>query len=104
MATYTLSNFRSLPVHSAEEMKALELGSGEVLIHAEDIRVRRTNLDKAISLARSEKYATAIVVKGTQGMYRTETTVTAVLDGFVYTGSGLKIPMERIISVDFYSK
>jgi hypothetical protein len=100
---YTLSNFRNIPISTNEEISKLQFDSEDVLIREEDIRVRRTNLDKAISLARSEKFSTSIIVKAAQNLFRIESTVLSIDNGFVVTKSGLKIPLNCIYSADFHS-
>lgn len=99
--TYTLSNFRSLPVTSKEDLSKITFESGDVLSRPEDIRVRRTNLDKAISLGRSEKYKTSIVLKSGENLYRIETNVVSIQSDSVNTSNGLTIPLYCIYSVDF---
>ncbi len=101
--SYTLSNFRNIPISSNEEISKIQFGSEDVLIRDEDIRVRRTNLDKAISLARSEKFSTSIIVKAEQNLFRIESTILGIENGFVHTKSGLKIPLNCIYSADFHS-
>jgi hypothetical protein len=100
---YTLSNFRDIPISTNEEISRIQFGSEDVLIREEDIRVRRTNLDKAISLARSEKFSTSIIVKAAQDLFRIESPVLSIEKGFVYTKNGLKIPLTCIYSADFHS-
>lgn len=103
MSTYTLSNFRNLPVSGEEELKALEFGHNDVLSEVDDSRVRRTNLEKALSLARSERYKTALVVGAGDRLYRTDAAVIGLDEDFAYTSLGFKIPIRCILSVDFYS-
>ncbi len=64
---------------------------------------KAANLDKAISLARSEKFSTSIIVKAAQDLFRIESPVLSIEKGFVYTKNGLKIPLTCIYSADFHS-
>lgn len=99
--SYTLANFRSLPVTSKDELAKVLFDDTDVLSRPEDIRVRRTNLDKAISLGRSEKYKTSIVLKSGENLYRIETNVLSIQKDSILTNDGLTIPLLCIYSVDF---
>ncbi|MCG9880179.1 MAG: hypothetical protein MH472_06235 [Bacteroidia bacterium] len=99
--SYTLANFRSLPVTSKDELAKVLFDDTDVLSRPEDIRVRRTNLDKAISLGRSEKYKTSIVLKSGENLYRIETNVLSIQKDSILTNDGLTIPLFCIYSVDF---
>jgi hypothetical protein len=101
MSTYTLANFRSLPAISKEEIANIQFEDTDVLTRPEDIRVRRTNLDKAISLARSEKVKTSIILKSGEHLYRLETNILSIQSEFTLTSNGLQIPLRCIYSVDF---
>ncbi|MDZ4667587.1 MAG: hypothetical protein SGJ00_06860 [bacterium] len=102
--TYTLSNFRDIPASSKEEIFKIQFHSNDVLVREEDIRVRRTNLDKAMVLGRDEKFITAIILKSGQQLYRVEDIVESIKDEYIYTKNGLKIPIVCIYSTDFYFK
>lgn len=99
--SYTLANFRSLPVTSKDELSKVTFNNNDVLTRPEDIRVRRTNLDKAISLGRSEKYKTSIVLKSDDNLFRIETNVLSIQSDSILTSDGLTIPLICIYSVDF---
>lgn len=100
---YTLANFRNIPIISKEEITKIQFNSVDVLERDEDIRVRRTNLDKAISLSRSDKFTTNIIVKSNQQLFRMETAILSIDNGLVRTKNGLQIPVSCIVSADFHS-
>ncbi len=100
---YTLSNFRNIPISNKEELTNVQFDTKDVLEREEDVRVRGTNLDKAISLARSEKFKTNIILKSKEKLFRIESPILSIENGFVLTKSGLKIPVSCIISADFHS-
>ncbi len=102
MSGYTLSNFRNLPAKSNQEITQLNFLDGDVLLMEEDIRVRKTNIDKANSLGKSAACTTAIIIKTKEGLSKIESPVLGHDDDFVFTKSELKIPVKCIYSVDFY--
>jgi hypothetical protein len=99
--TYTLANFRSLPAISKDEIAKIQFEEMDVLSRPEDIRVRRTNLDKAIALGRSEKIKTSIILKAGDNLYRLETNVVSIQADSMTSSNGLNIPLRCIYSVDF---
>ncbi len=101
MSTYTLANFRSLPAISKEELAKIQFEDTDVLSRPEDIRVRRTNLDKAIALGKSEKVKTSVILKSGDHLYRIETNIMNIQGEYTHTSNGLKIPLVCIYSVDF---
>jgi len=101
MNTYTLANFRSLPAISKDEIAKIQFEEMDVLNRPEDIRVRRTNLDKAIALGRSEKIKTSIILKAGDNLYRLETNVVSIQADSMTSSNGLNIPLRCIYSVDF---
>ncbi len=101
MSEYTLSNFRGLIAKNNQEIAQLNFEEGDVLFLAEDIRVRKTNIDKANALGKSTKYKTAIIIKTQEGLSKIESPVIGHDDDFVFTKSELKIPVKCIYSIDF---
>jgi threonyl-tRNA synthetase len=101
ITNYTLSNFRKLPEITKEELVKLQFSDGDVLNEVEDIRVRRTNIDKAIAMANSDKYKTFIILKAGNALYKIEAKVLSIRDNLVSTKEGIKIPINFIFSVDF---
>lgn len=101
MNTYTLANFRSLPAISKEDLATVQFEALDVLSRPEDIRVRRTNLDKAIALGRSEKIKTSVILKSGENLYRLETNILGITADAAITSNGLQIPLRCIYSVDF---
>jgi hypothetical protein len=99
--TYTLANFRNLPVSSKEDLAKVQFDALDVLSRPEDIRVRRTNLDKAIVLGRSERIKTSVILKSADNLYRLETNILSITADSAITSNGLQIPLRCIYSVDF---
>jgi len=101
ITNYTLSNFRKLPEITKEELVKLQFSDVDVLNEVEDIRVRRTNIDKAIAMANSEKYKTYIILKAGEALYKIEAKVLSIRENLVSTKEGIIIPISFIYSVDF---
>jgi hypothetical protein len=103
MSNYTLSNFRHLASASVEELKKISFPDVDVLIQSEDLRVRLTNIEKAIALNTSELSTTALILKASDGQLLKLETQVSGFDGLsVFTKEGLKIPLVCIYSIDFY--
>ena len=103
MNNYSLSNFRQLPASEVSQLKSLRFSEMDVLTHPEDVRVRRTNLDKALSLNSSNLLVTAIILKSAEGnLYKLEAKVTAFDGQKINTSKGIAIPLACIYSIDFY--
>ena len=103
MNNYSLSNFRQLPASEVSQLKLLSFSATDVLTHPEDIRVRRTNLDKALSLNSSELLSTAIILKSADGkLYKLDAKVTSFDGHQINTNKGIAIPLVCIYSIDFY--
>jgi hypothetical protein len=101
-SNYSLDNFRNLPISKVEDIQKLDISDQDVLNDIEDIRVRRTNADKAIALGSSKQYTTSIVIKSKENLFRLDTDVIAIRDEMVYTKAGILIPLKCIYSVDFH--
>ncbi len=103
MSNYTLSNFRHLASSSIEDLKKISFPDVDVLIQLEDIRVRLTNIEKAIALKTSELLKTALILKDANGeLLKLETQVIGFDGKSVNTKSGLKVPIVCVYSIDFY--
>jgi hypothetical protein len=103
MNNYSLSNFRHLPSSSVDDLKKMSFDSSDVLTQSEDLRVRQTNIEKAIALKSSTFLSTALILKTQEGsLYKFETKVTGMDSQGVYTSNGIKVPLVCIYSIDFY--
>ncbi|OYU97761.1 MAG: hypothetical protein CFE21_05585 [Bacteroidetes bacterium B1(2017)] len=98
---YTLNNFRGLPISSNEVLQKLSFSEADVLTKMEDIRVRGTNIDKGIALGKSKLLKTHIIIKSGDELFKVESQINAIDANYVYTQTGLKIPIVCIYSVDF---
>jgi len=101
-SNYSLNNFMNLPTSKVDDIQKLDISDQDVLSDIEDIRVRRTNADKAIALGSSKLYKTSIVIKSKETLYRVDTEILAIRDEMVYTKAGMQIPLKCIYSVDFH--
>ncbi len=103
MSNYSLSNFRSLTANTVDELKKLSFSSEDVLVRSEDLRVRQTNLEKAVALGGSDFLRTALILKTIDGnLYKLEAKVIGLDANKIKTDKGLFIPLVCIYSVDFY--
>jgi hypothetical protein len=98
---YTLNNFRMLPISSKEELTSAQFSDSDVLDRPEDIRVRGTNIDKAIALGKSKKALTCIILKAGNKLFKIESIVIGLDKNFAFLKNGMKIPLLAIYSVDF---
>lgn len=104
MSGYTFENFRLLPFTSKEDLSMVNFSNSEVLLREEDIRVKRTNLDKAIALGSSDIYNTCLVLKSGEDLYKIETNVNHLTDGVALCSNGMQIPITCVYAVAFYPK
>ena len=104
MSDYTFRNFRLLPKSTIEDLSKVQFSDQEVLFREEDIRVKNTNLDKAIALANSDLYHTSIVLKSGDDFYKIETKVLHLANGLVQCSNGMQIPTKCVYAVGFYPK
>jgi len=98
---YTLDNFRMLPVSSMEELTSAQFSDTDVLDRPEDIRVRGTNIDKAIALGKGKKTFTCIILKAGSKLFKIESIVIGLDKNFAFLKNGMKVPVMAIYSVDF---
>ncbi len=103
MATYTLSNFRKLEASSNEQLKSAQFADTDVLTLAEDIRVRLTNINKALAFCNDEKAKTAIILKTVEGkLLKVDAGIVSCNGTHINTTSGITIPLACVYSVDIY--
>lgn len=103
MSNYSLSNFRHLASTSIEELKKISFPDVDVLTQSDDLRVRLTNIEKAIALKASVLSKTALILKASDGQLLKFEVPISGFDGLnVYTETGLKVPLVCVYSIDFY--
>jgi hypothetical protein len=103
MSNYSLSNFRHLANSSIEVLRNISFPDSDVLVQAEDVRVRLTNIEKSIALKSSDFLKTALILKAAdESLVKFETQITGFDGTSVFTLDGLKVPLVCIYSIDFY--
>ncbi len=91
-----------MPATSIQELSKLIFDEQDVLTRDEDLRVRLTNIDKAIALRSSKENKTSVILKTKSGLIKMDTGILSHDSNSVYTDGGYKIPLQCIYSVDFY--
>src|ERR1043166_2339024 len=98
---YTLDNVRKVPVVDAKQLATLTPVEAEVLSRVEDRRVRKTNLEKALTLGKSVKFKTSIVFDAKEGRHCVCDLVVSYAKDTVWFPGGINLPLHCIRSVDF---
>lgn len=97
----TALNLREVPVISPAELFHVHYTDSDVLNRVEDTRVRRVNLDKALTLSKNVKIKTRLVVYTTKGFVQlTQVVIHFVHDKGVTIEGDHFIPLHSIYSVD----
>lgn len=97
----TALNLREVPVIPADALFQVQYTESEVLSRIEDIRVRRVNLDKAVTLSKSAKIKTRLVIYTETGFVQLNGVHLLFLtDKGVTIEGGHFIPLHSIYSVD----
>ncbi len=97
----TALNLREVPVISPDALFNIQYAEKEVLDRMEDIRVRRVNLDKAVTLGKSAKIKTRLVLYTKDGFVQLNGLIVHFVNdkGVTIDGDHF-IPMHSIYSVD----
>lgn len=99
---YTLHNFRDLKALSFSDIKNEILANqADVLNSVDDIRVRLSNLQKAMVLSNGSAYKVNIILKLSNQYYRIETPVLNFDGQNIDISATEKIPLNSIFSFDF---
>ncbi len=79
-----------------ENIRSLRFPANEVLTSTDEIKVRYSNLERALKLGNLEHNKIKIVFEDEQGLKQVETTVWGVTDKRVILKQGVLIPIHRI--------
>ncbi|MBI2721328.1 MAG: hypothetical protein HYX39_04055 [Bacteroidetes bacterium] len=82
-----------------ENIDSLKFPSEEVLINAEQIKERKTDLERALALGNLERTKMRIFFEDDRSRKVVETTVWGVTDKRVILKQGLVIPINRVHSI-----
>jgi hypothetical protein len=82
-----------------EQVNSLHFPMGEVLRNKDDIRKRRTDLERAVQLGNVEKNKVRIIFEDEGGLKLVETTIWSITDERVILKGDGGIPMRRIHQV-----
>ena len=82
-----------------EEVAGLHFPLEDVLVSADDIKIRNAGLDRALKLGNLEHAKIKIVFEDVIGLKEVETTVWGVTDKRVILKQGLVIPIHRIYEI-----
>jgi hypothetical protein len=95
-------NLREIKEIALDELFHANYGEVDALEAETDKRVRRVNLDKAVTLGRSVKIKTRLVIKTVEGYVQVKGIVHFVADKGITLEKDHFIPMHAIHSVDLY--
>ena len=91
-ATYTN---RPLSIEK-ENIRGLKFPANDVLTSSDEIKIRYSNLERALKLGNLEHNKIKIVFEDADGLKQVETTVWGVTDKRVILKNGVLIPIHRI--------
>jgi len=92
----TVLNFEPI---EKEKIEGLRFASEEVLLDAEKIAERESNLKRALTLGNLEHSKTKIYFEDTTGCKVVETTVWGVTDKRIILKHGVVIPINRVHAI-----
>lgn len=95
-------NLREIKEIGLDELFQADYGTADALQTETDQRVRRVNLDKAVTLGRSAKIKTRLIIKTAKGYVQVKGIVHFVADKGITLEKDHFIPMHAIHSVDIY--
>jgi len=90
------SNTKNPPMIDKELVSDLRFPNEEVLLVADDIKVRKANLEKALKLGNIEKGKITIIFEDSEGIKQVETTIWGLTDNRIILKQGVVIPIQRI--------
>ncbi|MBI2269913.1 MAG: hypothetical protein HYU69_06080 [Bacteroidetes bacterium] len=90
------ANIKRPEVIEKEEVVNLRFPAAEVLISADDIKARKTELDKALKLGNVEHGKIKIIFEDANGIKQIETTIWGVTDKRIILKQGIVLPIHRI--------
>lgn len=79
-----------------ENIRSLRFPANEVLTSTDEIKIRYSNLERALKLGNLEHNKIKIVFEDEHGLKQVETTVWGVTDKRVILKQGILIPIHRI--------
>jgi hypothetical protein len=93
------AKLRNPAVVEKENVAGLKFPNEEVLLSEEAIKLRKSELDKALKLGNAEKGKTRIVFEDSENIKLVETTIWGVTDKRIILKQGVVIPIHRIHEV-----
>jgi uncharacterized protein (UPF0248 family) len=85
-----------------EEIANLLFPSREVLASAEEIKLRRKDLERATTLGNVERGKIKIIFEDSKGLKKVETTIWATTEKNIVLKGGVFIPIHRIHQINVY--
>lgn len=79
-----------------ENIRGLKFPDNDVLLSTDEIKMRNSDLERAMKLGNLEHNKIKIVFEDSEGMKQVETTVWGVTDKRVILKQGILIPIHRI--------
>lgn len=83
-----------------EEIGNFRFPNHEVLRSGEEIKIRRSNLERATTLGNTERNKIKIIFEDDQALKKVETTVWATTENSIVLKRGVTIPIHRIHEVN----
>ncbi|MBK9450264.1 MAG: hypothetical protein IPN95_12800 [Bacteroidetes bacterium] len=90
---------RKIVTVAKEQVNQLRFPSNEVLSNKDDIKNRRMDLERALTLGNLEKGKVQIVFEDDGGLKMVETTIWSLTDERVILKGDTGIPMRRVLQV-----
>ncbi len=85
-----------------EEISKLLFPAKEVLPSEDEIKIRRSDLERATRLGNAERGKIKIIFEDTQGLKKVETTIWATTEKNIVLKGGVFIPIHRIHQINVY--
>ena len=90
---------RKIVTVAKEQVNQLRFPSNEVLSNRDDIKKRRMDLERALTLGNLEKGKVQIIFEDDGGLKMVETTIWSLTDERIILKGDTGIPMRRVVQV-----
>ena len=90
---------RKIVTIAKEQVNQLRFPSNEVLSNRDDIKKRRMDLERALTLGNLEKGKVQIIFEDDGGLKMVETTIWSLTDERIILKGDTGIPMRRVVQV-----
>ncbi|HET6244148.1 MAG: hypothetical protein H0V01_07220 [Bacteroidetes bacterium] len=85
-----------------EDISNLLFPAKEVLSSGDDIKIRRSDLERATKLGNAERGKIKIIFEDKEGIKKVETTIWATTEKNIILKGGVFIPIHRIHQINIY--